>query len=175
MNNSFSIYFSSNPPSSRAYKNFLRLKNYIQLTNQMLLDYNHTISEYETITNEYIQKLSNLSSKYTSCISQYQKTLVYSDAKIKELLNLFHRIPEVFSLQISKMKIHLKNQKSRIHFLNLIIIIIMKLFLKSLIMNKIQIKFQPMLHLNFKSTKNLVMKKIKIKILLHLHLKLIME
>lgn len=104
MNNSFSIQPSSNPPSSRAYKNFLRLKNYIQLTNQMLLDYNHTISEYETITNEYIQKLSNLSSKYTSCISQYQKTLVYSDAKIKELLNLFHRIPEVFSLQISKMK-----------------------------------------------------------------------
>ena len=53
MNNSFSIQPSSNPPSSRAYKNFLRLKNYIQLTNQMLLDYNHTISEYETITNEY--------------------------------------------------------------------------------------------------------------------------
>ena len=51
----------------------------------------------------------------------------------------------------------------------------MKLFLKSLIMNKIQIKFQPMLHLNFKSTKNLVMKRTKIKILLHLHLKLIMK
>ena len=104
INYSFSERPSSTLPTNKSYKNFLRLKNYVQLTNQMLLDYNNTISEYESISDEYIQKLSNLSSKYKSCISQYEKTLAYSDAKIKELLKLFHRIPAIFSLQILKMK-----------------------------------------------------------------------
>ena len=104
INYSFSERPSSTLPTNKSYKNFLRLKNYVQLTNQMLLDYNNTISEYESISDEYIQKLSNLSSKYKSYISQYEKTLAYSDAKIKELLKLFHRIPAIFSLQILKMK-----------------------------------------------------------------------
>ena len=104
INYSFSERPSSTLPTNKSYKNFLRLKNYVQLTNQMLLDYNNTISEYESISDEYIQKLSNLSSKYKSYISQYEKTLAYSDSKIKELLKLFHRIPAIFSLQILKMK-----------------------------------------------------------------------
>lgn len=104
INYSFSERPSSTLPTNKSYKNFLRLKNYVQLTNQMLLDYNNTILEYESISDEYIQKLSNLSSKYKSYISQYEKTLAYSDAKIKELLKLFHRIPAIFSLQILKMK-----------------------------------------------------------------------
>lgn len=89
---------------SRTYKNYLRLKNYVDLLNKMLSDYNSTISEYQSISNEYINKLTHLSTKYTNNISEYEKTLIYSDGKLKELLKLFQRIPEIFTLQSTKLQ-----------------------------------------------------------------------
>ena len=89
---------------NKTFKNYICLKNYVELTNKMISDYNITIAEYESITQDYIKKLTQLSSKYTEMISQYEKTLIYSEGKLKDLLKLFHRIPSLFSLQCSKMQ-----------------------------------------------------------------------
>ena len=94
---------SFHPSLTKTFKNFSRLKNYIELTDKMLLDYNKIISEYQKINEDYINKLTQLSSKYESSINEYEKTLAYSDNKIKELLKLFHRIPSIFSLVKSKL------------------------------------------------------------------------
>lgn len=89
---------------NKTFKNYICLKNYIELTNKMISDYNLTISEYESISQDYIKKLTQLSSKYSDIISQYEKTLVYSDGKLKDLLKLFYRIPAIFSLQCTKLQ-----------------------------------------------------------------------
>ena len=89
---------------SKTFKNFLRIKNYVGLINKMLYDYNSIISEYESISSDYIQKLTNLSSKYSENISQYEKTLEYSDGKLKDLIKLFQRIPIIFNLQKAKLQ-----------------------------------------------------------------------
>ena len=85
-------------------QNYLKIRNYIESTENMLLNHNKIILEYELISDEYIQKLSELSSKYAENFSKYEKNLINSDNKIKELFKIFSRIPELFSLQIFKMK-----------------------------------------------------------------------
>ena len=85
-------------------QNYLKIRNYIESTENMLLNHNKIILEYELISDEYIQKLSELSSKYTENFSKYEKNLIHSDNKIKELFKIFSRIPAIFSLQIFKMK-----------------------------------------------------------------------
>ena len=85
-------------------QNYLKIRNYIESTENMLLNHNKIILEYELISDEYIQKLSELSSKYTENFSKYEKNLINSDNKIKELFKIFSRIPAIFSLQIFKMK-----------------------------------------------------------------------
>ena len=85
-------------------QNYLKIRNYIESTENMLLNHNQIISEYELISDEYIQKLSELSSKYSENFSKYEKNLINSDNKIKELFKIFSRIPAIFSLQIFKMK-----------------------------------------------------------------------
>ena len=85
-------------------QNYLKIRNYIESTENMLLNHNKIILEYELISDEYIQKLSELSSKYSENFSKYEKNLINSDNKIKELFKIFSRIPAIFSLQIFKMK-----------------------------------------------------------------------
>ena len=85
-------------------QNYLKIRNYIESTENMLLNHNKIILEYELISDEYIQKLSELSSKYSENFSKYEKNLIHSDNKIKELFKIFSRIPAIFSLQIFKMK-----------------------------------------------------------------------
>ena len=85
-------------------QNYLKIRNYIESTENMLLNHNKIILEYELISDEYIQKLSELSSKYAENFSKYEKNLINSDNKIKELFKIFSRIPAIFSLQIFKMK-----------------------------------------------------------------------
>ena len=85
-------------------QNYLKIRNYIESTENMLLNHNKIILEYELISDEYIQKLSELSSKYAENFSKYEKNLIHSDNKIKELFKIFSRIPAIFSLQIFKMK-----------------------------------------------------------------------
>ena len=85
-------------------QNYLKIRNYIESTENMLLNHNKIILEYELISDEYIQKLSELSSKYAEYFSKYEKNLINSDNKIKELFKIFSRIPAIFSLQIFKMK-----------------------------------------------------------------------
>ena len=89
---------------SKTFKNYLRLKNYVELINIMFNDYNSIISEYESISKDYIHKLNNLSTKYSEIISQYEKTLIYSDGKLKDLLKLFQRIPSIFNLQKARLQ-----------------------------------------------------------------------
>ena len=89
---------------SKTFKNYLRLKNYVELINIMFNDYNSIISEYESISKDYIHKLTNLSTKYSEIISQYEKTLIYSDGKLKDLLKLFQRIPSIFNLQKARLQ-----------------------------------------------------------------------
>ena len=85
-------------------QNYLKIRNYIESTENMLLNHNKIILEYELISDEYIQKLSELSSKYAENFSKYEKNLIHTDNKIKELFKIFSRIPAIFSLQIFKMK-----------------------------------------------------------------------
>ena len=85
-------------------QNYLKIRNYIESTENMLLNHNKIILEYELISDEYIQKLSELSSNYAENFSKYEKNLINSDNKIKELFKIFSRIPAIFSLQIFKMK-----------------------------------------------------------------------
>ena len=89
---------------NKTFKNYLRLKNYVELINIMFNDYNSIISEYESISKDYIHKLTNLSTKYSEIISQYEKTLIYSDGKLKDLLKLFQRIPSIFNLQKARLQ-----------------------------------------------------------------------
>ena len=89
---------------NKTFKNYLRLKNYVELINIMFNDYNSIISEYESISKDYIHKLNNLSTKYSEIISQYEKTLIYSDGKLKDLLKLFQRIPSIFNLQKARLQ-----------------------------------------------------------------------
>ena len=86
------------------YRNYSNLKNFLELINKMLYDYDSIISQYEKISSDYIQKLTNLSTKYSEIISQYEKPLKNSDEKFKDLLKLFLRIPAIFNLQITKMQ-----------------------------------------------------------------------
>jgi hypothetical protein len=69
----------------------------------MLLDYRESISEYVKISEDYIEKLTKLTTKYESKVNKYEQSLTESDAKIKELIKLFQRIPSIFSLQTTKI------------------------------------------------------------------------
>ena len=95
---SFQFFFEKSKKNSKS------LKNYVQLIYKILKDYNTIFSEYKSISNDYIKKLTNLSSKYTGYISSYEKELIIQDDKYKDLLKLIQRIPEIFNLQITKLK-----------------------------------------------------------------------
>ena len=92
------------PELTKPFQNITRLKNFIELTDKMLKDYNEAISEYIKISEVYIDKLTQLTTKYESNINQYEKSFPDSDNKIKELTNLFHKLPSIFSLIKTKMK-----------------------------------------------------------------------
>ena len=100
----------------KPFKNFTLLKNFIELTDKMLLDYNESILEYVKISEEYIEKLNKLTKKYESNVNQYEQSLTQSNDKIKELIKLFHKMPSIFSLIRNKMKnIHNVIQESIVH------------------------------------------------------------
>ena len=92
------------PALAKPFQNFTHLKNFIELTDKMLLDYKESISEYVKISEDYIEKLTKLTTKYESKVNKYEQSLTESDAKIKELIKLFHKIPSIFSLIKNKMK-----------------------------------------------------------------------
>ena len=92
------------PALAKPFQNFTHLKNFIELTDKMLLDYRESISEYVKISEDYIEKLTKLTTKYESKVNKYEQSLTESDAKIKELIKLFHKIPSIFSLIKNKMK-----------------------------------------------------------------------
>ena len=58
---------------SKTFKNYFRLKNYVELINKMFNDYNSIISEYESISSDYIQKLTNLSSNIPKLLLNMKK------------------------------------------------------------------------------------------------------
>ena len=88
----------------KSKKNLESITKYVDLIIRMHSDYNTTFKTYKEISNEYIKKLTQLSSNYSNAISSYEKNLTNPDDKIKDLLNLIQRIPEIFNLQIAKMK-----------------------------------------------------------------------
>ena len=92
------------PALAKPFQNFTHLKNFIELTDKMLLDYKESISEYVKISEDYIEKLTKLTTKYESKVNKYEQSLTESDAKIKELIKLFHKMPSIFSLIKNKMK-----------------------------------------------------------------------
>ena len=92
------------PELTKPFQNFTRLKNFIELTDKMLKDYNEAISEYIKISEIYIDKLNQLTTKYESNVNQYEKSLSDSDNKVKEFINLFHKLPSIFSIIKTKMK-----------------------------------------------------------------------
>ena len=104
------------PALAKPFKNFSRLKNFIELTDKMLSDYNESILEYVKISEDYIEKLNKLTVKYESNVNQYEQSLTESDDKIKELIKLFHKMPSIFSLIRNKMKnIHNVIQESMVN------------------------------------------------------------
>ena len=89
---------------NKAYKNYYKLKSYIELTKGMISDYKHMKKEYNNISKEYIQKITQINSNYTKIISNYKSTLEFSDGKLTNLIKLFEKLNSIILSQGVKLQ-----------------------------------------------------------------------
>ena len=89
----------------KAYKNYLRLKGYGEITKQMVNDYYQMKKEYNNISKEYIQKLILLNTNYTKTISHYKSTLEFSGNELQYLLILLEMINSIILSQAKKLQL----------------------------------------------------------------------
>lgn len=89
----------------RAYKNYIRLKAYGEITKHMVNDYYQMKKEYNNISKEYIQKLLLLNSNYTKTISHYKSTLELSGNELQNLLLLLELINSIILTQAKKLQL----------------------------------------------------------------------
>ena len=88
----------------KAYKNYLRLKGYDEITKLMVNDYYQMKKEYNTISKEYIQKLTLLNSNYGKTISHYKSTLAFSGNELQYLLILLELFNSIILAQAKKLQ-----------------------------------------------------------------------
>ena len=89
---------------NKAYKNYYKLKSYIELTKGMISDYKHMKKEYNNISKEYIQKITQINSNYSKIISNYKSTLEFSDGKLTNLIKLFEKLNSIILSQGVKLQ-----------------------------------------------------------------------
>ena len=89
----------------KAYKNYLRLEGYGEITKQMVNDYYQMKKEYNNISKEYIQKLMLLNTNYTKTISHYKSTLEFSGNELQYLLILLEMINSIILSQAKKLQL----------------------------------------------------------------------
>ena len=89
----------------KAYKNYLRLEGYGEITKQMVNDYYQLKKEYNNISKEYIQKLMLLNTNYTKTISHYKSTLEFSGNELQYLLILLEMINSIILSQAKKLQL----------------------------------------------------------------------
>ena len=91
-----------------AFKNYITLKSYCELTKTMLNDYNQMKNNYNNITKDYIQKITQLGSNYSKAISHYKSMLELSGGELNELIQLFEKIESMINSQADKLQSFLK-------------------------------------------------------------------
>ena len=89
----------------KAYKNYLRLEGYGEITKKMVNDYYQMKKEYNNISKEYIQKLMLLNTNYTKTISHYKSTLEFSGNELQYLLILLEMINSIILSQAKKLQL----------------------------------------------------------------------
>ena len=110
---------------NKAYKNYHKLKSYIELTKGMINDYKRMKKEYNNISKEYIQKITQLNSNYSKTISNYKSTLEFSDGQLDNLIKLFEKLNSIILFQGTKLHSFIercdneeKNNKIKLEKLN---------------------------------------------------------
>ena len=89
---------------NKSFKNYLKLKSYCEITQEMVNDYNQMKIEYNNITKDYIQKITQLSSNYSKIISHYKSILQFSNGLLNDLLQLLERIKSIILSQAAKFQ-----------------------------------------------------------------------
>ena len=89
---------------NKAYKNYYKLKSYIELTKGMVNDYKRMKKEYNNISKEYIQKITQLNSNYSKTISNYKSTLEFSDGELDNLIKIFEKLNSIILSQGTKLQ-----------------------------------------------------------------------
>lgn len=91
--------------------NYMKLKNYVELTKIMVNQYYKMKTEFNNTTKEYIQKITQLSTNYSQIISNYKTKLEYSGGEMNELLQLLEKIKSILISHSDKLQSFIKESQ----------------------------------------------------------------
>ena len=111
--------------------------NYYNFIKEVFDDYIQFITNYKTITNEYLKKLSSLQEKFSYKLSTRDKeNMKYKNINIEHIFSLTSPIPKIIKEQIDNSNICIKGIETQIENYNKL----MKE--KEILSNKIQLMFE---------------------------------
>ena len=111
--------------------------NYYNFIKEVFDDYIQFITNYKTITNEYLKKLSSLQEKFSYKLSTRDKeNMKYKNINIDHIFSLTSPIPKIIKEQIENSNICIKGIETQIENYNKL----MKE--KEILSNKIQLMFE---------------------------------
>ena len=111
--------------------------NYYNFIKEVFDDYIQFITNYKTITNEYLKKLSSLQEKFSYKLSTRDKeNMKYKNINIEHIFSLTSPIPKIIKEQIEHSNICIKGIETQIENYNKL----MKE--KEILSNKIQLMFE---------------------------------
>ena len=111
--------------------------NYYNFIKEVFDDYIQFITNYKTITNEYLKKLSSLQEKFSYKLSTRDKeNMKYKNINIEHIFSLTSPIPKIIKEQIENSNICIKGIETQIENYNKL----MKE--KEILSNKIQLMFE---------------------------------
>ena len=84
-------------PFNNKCKNYMRLKSYYHLTNQMVHELSKILKKYHHISQSYINKLKDLNSNFSILIENYKTSLKFSEGIINDLIELLQNITTIFT------------------------------------------------------------------------------
>ena len=91
--------------------NYMKLKNYVELTKIMVNQYYKMKTEFNNTTKEYIQKITQLSTNYSQIISNYKTKLEFSGGEMNELLQLLEKIKSILISHSDKLQSFIKESQ----------------------------------------------------------------
>ena len=95
----------------KAMNNYMKLKNYVELTKIMVNQYYKMKTEFNNTTKEYIQKITQLSTNYSQIISNYKTKLEFSGGEMNELLQLLEKIKSILISHSDKLQSFIKESQ----------------------------------------------------------------